>query len=162
MCASVLLSLIIFLSGCGPKKRVSPHPYGGSSSFSRLSNADRLRLRVLLEADSLIGTPYVWGGESPEGFDCSGLVYYCYLKQGVKLPRTTAGQKHVGRKVSRNRLKIGDLVLFKTGPRGGYHVGLYAGGDTFIHAPKRGKTVERQSLDSSYYQKHFHSARRVI
>ena len=161
--AGILLMIMVLLGGCGSRSSPYPQPVNRIDPLAGLSPADRVRMKVLWEAESQIGVPYMWGGESPEdGFDCSGLVYYCYLKQGIKLPRTTSGQKDIGLRVPRNQLRVGDLVLFKTRRRGGLHVGLYAGNDTFIHAPKQGKTVEVERLDQSYYQKYYYTARRII
>ena len=107
-------------------------------------------LRAVRIANRLTGIPYVWGGASPRsGFDCSGLVQYVYAKVGIHLPHYAAGQYGHGRKVSRGALKAGDLVFFS----GLGHVGIYAGGGKFIHAPRRGTTVRWSLLSShgSYY-----------
>ena len=107
-------------------------------------------LRAVQIANHLTGIPYRWGGASPRsGFDCSGLVQYVYAKVGIHLPHYAAGQYGHGRKVSRGALKAGDLVFFS----GLGHVGIYAGGGKFIHAPRRGTTVRWSLLSShgSYY-----------
>jgi len=107
-------------------------------------------LRAVQIANRLTGVPYRWGGSSPRaGFDCSGLVQYVYAKVGIRLPHYAAGQYGHGRRVSRGSLRAGDLVFFS----GLGHVGIYAGGGKFIHAPRRGTTVRWSRLSShgSYY-----------
>jgi peptidoglycan DL-endopeptidase CwlO len=107
-------------------------------------------LRAVQIANKLTGIPYRWGGASPRGgFDCSGLVQYVYGKVGIHLPHHAASQYGRGRRVARGSLRVGDLVFFS----GLGHVGIYAGGGKFIHAPRRGTTVRWSRLSShgSYY-----------
>ena len=114
------------------------------------------------ESRRYLGVPYRLGGIDPGGFDCSGLTYYVYHRMGLELPRSAAQQAAVGRRVRRGQLKAGDLVFFATGRgREVTHVGLYLGGRKFIHAPGQGKTVIISRLDSDYYSRAYHSARRV-
>ena len=108
----------------------------------------------------MLGKPYRFGGETPRGFDCSGLVYYSFGKTGVELPRDTRGQRHVGRKVQKHALRKGDLVFFDQEGKNASHVGIYLGDGTFVHAPSSGKHVRRDRLDAPYWQRHFDSARR--
>ena len=115
-----------------------------------------LGLRAVQIANHLTGVPYRWGGASPRaGFDCSGFVQYVYGRVGIELPHYAAGQYGHGRRVSRGALRAGDLVFFS----GLGHVGIYAGGGKFIHAPRRGTTVRWSRLSShgSYY-----GARRLL
>jgi len=101
-----------------------------------------LRIRAVRIAAQELGTPYRYGGMSPGGFDCSGLVAYVYGKLGVSLPHNAAAQYAYGRPVDRNHLRPGDLVFF----HGLGHVGLYIGRGRIIHAPQTGELVEIQSL----------------
>jgi cell wall-associated NlpC family hydrolase len=104
-----------------------------------------------------LGTPYVWGGASPGGFDCSGLVMYVYSQVGVSLPHSSYAQYGAGVPVSMSDLQPGDLVFFD----GLGHVGIYVGGGNFIHAPHTGDVVKISSL-SGWYASSFVGARRIL
>jgi cell wall-associated NlpC family hydrolase len=103
-----------------------------------------------------LGTPYVWGGASPAGFDCSGFTMYVYAQVGVSLPHNAAAQYGSGSPVSRGDLQPGDLVFFD----GLGHVGLYIGGGNFIHAPHTGDVVKISSL-TGWYAATYVGARRL-
>jgi cell wall-associated NlpC family hydrolase len=103
-----------------------------------------------------LGVQYVWGGSSPSGFDCSGLVAYVYAQVGVSLPHYTGALWNVGVPVSRSDLQPGDLVFFD----GLGHVGIYIGGNSFIHAPHTGDVVRISSI-SGWYADTYVGARRV-
>jgi len=109
------------------------------------------------------GAPYRRGSSLPSrGFDCSGLVYRVLMSNGIRPPRTSAGQYHLGTPVPRSELRPGDLVFFGGTYRSGIsHVGIYIGGNKFIHAAHPGKGVCITSLDSSYYRRRFVGARRI-
>ncbi|HEY6836934.1 MAG TPA: NlpC/P60 family protein [Gaiellaceae bacterium] len=107
-------------------------------------------------AMSFIGTPYVWGGASPSGFDCSGFTMYVYAHFGVSLPHNAAAQFGYGSPVPRNDLQPGDLVFFD----GLGHVGIYVGGNSFIHAPHTGDVVHVSSL-TGWYASTYVGARRL-
>jgi peptidoglycan DL-endopeptidase CwlO len=103
-----------------------------------------------------LGVPYVWGGASPGGFDCSGLVMYVFAQIGVSLPHSSYAQAGMGSPVSMSQLQPGDLIFFT----GASHVGIYIGGGQFIHAPHTGDVVKISSL-SGYYASAFYTARRI-
>lgn len=118
--------------------------------------------RLLVTAYSLLGTPYVYGGYSPErGFDCSGFVKYVYQTNfPVSLPSSAPLQYQVGVPLSRDELEPGDLVFFRHRSRG-WHVGMYVGDGSFVHAPRRRKTVTVAPLDSPYFRNTYVGARRI-
>ncbi len=108
-------------------------------------------------AESQLGKPYVWGGASPStGFDCSGLVMWSFAQIGVSLPHNAAAQYGYGSYVPRSDLQAGDLVFFD----GLGHVGIYVGGNTFIHAPHTGDVVKYSSL-TGWYASTYVGARRI-
>jgi peptidoglycan DL-endopeptidase CwlO len=119
---------------------------GKAHHHRRHSHAASLGERAVALARAELGVPYVWGGESPSGFDCSGLVQYVYSRLGVALPRVAADQYRAGRHVSRSDLRAGDLVFFDHLG----HVGIYMGGGRFIHAPHTGTVVQISSLTGWY------------
>jgi len=125
---------------------------------------DYLREQLLDTAAEFVGIRYKWGSASLEdGFDCSGLTMAVYQLNGLDLPRTSKSQFHTGRPVAKDELKKGDLVFFAT--RGGKritHVGIYAGNNTFIHAPRKGKRIETSSLSSKYFASRFMGARTYL
>ncbi len=127
----------------GPTGETSPPPaqYGG----------------VVGVAMRYLGVPYVWGGASPGGFDCSGLVSYAFSQVGVSLPHSSYALWNVGSAVSRDQLEPGDLVFFD----GLGHVGIYIGGGQFVHAPHTGDVVKISSLGESWYASTYVGARRV-
>lgn len=97
---------------------------------------------IVATASKYLGTPYKYGGNTPEGFDCSGFTSYVYKQCGVNIPRTSGGQGSYGNHIPRNQLEPGDIVSFPG------HVGIYVGSGNFIHSPSTGKTVEIQSLNN--------------
>ncbi|MGE5690602.1 MAG: NlpC/P60 family protein [Pseudomonadota bacterium] len=105
-----------------------------------------------------LGVPYRWGGASPSGFDCSGLVMYVYAQVGVSLPHYTGSLWGMGVPVSREDLQPGDLVFFN----GLGHMGIYAGGGSFVHAPHTGDVVKVSSLSDSWYAATYMGARRIL
>jgi cell wall-associated NlpC family hydrolase len=128
-----------------------------------LTKADREAL--LRYAKYFKGGKYVWGGTSPEGFDCSGYVQYLYKKHGVDLPRTAWSQSKRGEPVDLAHLEKGDLLFFLTDKKRGIpvtHVGIYIGNGEFIHAASRKKGIIISPITHGKYRNCFVSARRVI
>jgi cell wall-associated NlpC family hydrolase len=118
---------------------------------------------VVRTARSLIGAPYRWGGSSPAGFDCSGLVLYSYRKAGITgLPHSAAKLDAMAARVSLDQIQPGDLLFFQLeGPKTS-HVGIYLGNREFVHAPSGGKRVEKVGFDHVYWGKRLKRAGRLV
>ncbi|SAL44197.1 peptidase P60 [Caballeronia sordidicola] len=118
---------------------------------------------ILQKAETMIGVPYSWGGNTPEqGLDCSGFVRYVYQKAtGILLPRVSSQISRQGVAVSQTDLHPGDLVFFNTTRGTATHVGIYVGENQFIHAPKKGAFVRIESMKSAYWTRRYYGARRV-
>ena len=118
---------------------------------------------VLLNALSLTGIRYKYGGNSPEtGFDCSGFVRYVFNQAAnLTLPRSALEMSRLGVQVSKNELQPGDLVFFNTMKSAFSHVGIYVGDNRFIHSPSSGGAVRVENMQSSYWAKHFNGAKRI-
>ena len=128
-------------------------PSGGSASGDA----------VVSEANKYLGTPYIWGGSSPSGFDCSGFVYYVLKQLGFSPYRTPADQYNQGTYVEKGSLQPGDIVFFAgTYASGISHVGIYVGGGQFIHSPNSRSTVSYSDLTSGYWAQHYYGARRMV
>ena len=136
-----------------PKASYGPSPVSSSVPGDRYASVVGIAMRYL-------GTPYVFGGASPSGFDCSGLVMYVYAQVGVSLPHYTVAQYDYpdSVSVSRSQLEPGDLVFFA----GLGHVGIYVGGGNFIHAPHTGSVVRIDSLSEGWYASEYDGAKRIL
>ena len=154
-----LLALVALLTACAgnPPSQESSHPFPIVSG-----DADD----VVISAIGLEGTPYRYGGNTPEsGFDCSGLIGYVYRNAaGIALPRSTRDMINLRvPSVGRGDLQSGDLVFFATNGGGKVsHAGIYVGEGRFVHAPSSGGTVRLDSLDQAYWLKSFLKAKRVL
>lgn len=111
-------------------------------------------------AMGMLDVPYRRGGNTPQGFDCSGLVYYVYRQLGVQVGRSAQEQFRQAQPVTADNLKPGDLVFYRLGSKVVSHVGIYAGEGRFIHAPSRGKRVSYALMAEPYWQKRFVGAGR--
>lgn len=139
------VAAMLILSGCATPP---PAGHGIGTVHTGGSDARRQLIHVTRQA---IGTPYRYGGSSPDGFDCSGLVQFAHRQVGLDVPRTTASQWRHARTPDRRHLLPGDLLFFELGGRKDRHVAIYEGGGRFIHAPSSGKRVRRASLDNPYW-----------
>ena len=150
---SIAPALALMLGACATPSLAPPSP-----SSVRVAN------NILFHAIGLVGTPYRWGGNTPEsGFDCSGLVDYVFrTSAGVALPRRAADIADVDApKVGVDQLQSGDLLFFGNHHRVS-HVAIYVGNGRFVHAPNTGGTVRLDKLDGKYWRKHFLYAKRVL
>ncbi len=113
-------------------------------------------------AQSFRGVPYVYGGTTPKGFDCSGLVQFVFREVGVTLPRTARHQSRSGRAVTLRTMLRGDLIFFRIDRDIISHVGIYTGRGEFIHAPGTGKHIRTDSIDNPWWRQRVKSVRRVL
>ena len=167
LCVLALVCSMAF--GCAQKGSYKSDPYSTQAEqrFRRSyeaafdNNEQQGNQQLLRKARSAIGTPYVPGGMSPGGFDCSGFVCWAYKSVGVNLPRTAREQSVVGKRINNvDDMQVGDIVAFRH-PRRGYHTGIYVGDGKFIHSPHRRTTVRINSLDDPYFKGTFLGARRI-
>lgn len=150
---ALLLSGALVLSGCGSAHRVAESPAAATSSIGT---------EVAMRALSLLGTPYKWGGATPGGFDCSGLVRYVHEQIGIATPRTAAEQFEAAREVQLRNLAPGDLLFFRISGSRVSHVAIYTGEGRFIHAPQTGRPVELRTLDDEFYRPRLAGAGRLF
>jgi len=154
--AGLALTGLLALAGCAGTAPRAPAPSAGVVPVAPAATPAAapapvrgpLGARAAALARSFVGTPYRFGGDSPSGFDCSGLVFYVYRELGLSIPRTAAEQRAAAQHVDGDALEPGDLVFFST-PKD--HVGIYLGHGEFVHAPAHGRTVERARLDTPYF-----------
>ena len=116
--------------------------------------------QIVSTARTFMGVPYVFGGTTPNGFDCSGLVQYVFKMHGVNIPRLADEQYTLGKAAKVSQLSIGDLVFFTTYAAGVSHCGIYVGDGNFLHASSHGVRID--SLDNEYWKPRFVGARKVV
>ncbi len=145
-----LLCGMALYSGCAT---APPRPTGKYTAAAADKAADT--------ALSMVGRPYHYQGDSPEGFDCSGLVRYSYLSAGIDLPHGTGPLRQRTVPVRSRDMRKGDLVFFEQSGKKYSHVGILTNKHRFVHAPSTGKRVREESLDDLYWKKHFLGARRI-
>jgi murein DD-endopeptidase len=138
----------VLLAGCGGSSLVRGDP--------------TLQHRVVLEALGQVGRPYRYGGTSPDGFDCSGLVQYVYREAGISLPRTTVEQYKSGQRIKLRNLEPGDLLFYRFDRRPVDHVAIYLGDGQAVHAPANGRAVIVAAVDLPHWKKRYVDAVRVL
>ncbi len=144
----------LLLAGC------AQWPEPGTAAAVATPAQSAVGSRVVKLVQQQIGVPYLYGGDTPRGFDCSGLVEYVYAQTGVHLPRTAEGQYNHTPRVARDALQPGDILFFNSGSGNLMHVGIYIGSHWFVHAPEGGKPVSSARLDSDYWKGHYLGAGR--
>lgn len=157
--AVAALSTACAASGARPQPFPTARPVSGTVSPSEPGAGG---YEVTGTALALRGTPYRNGGADPNGFDCSGFVWYVFAQHGVALPRTVQDQYRVGDSIRPSELQAGDLVFFSTTSRGASHVGIVIGGDSFVHAPSSSGVVRVERLDASYWSSRYVGAKRIL
>jgi cell wall-associated NlpC family hydrolase len=183
----ILLSVLLLLPGCAPHRRgrppasdsvpdpvtaspardriVTPPAQDSPSTSTPRQDIDRTQHpsdQVCDMALSFTGVPYVYGGTTPKGFDCSGLVQYVYREVGVALPRTARDQARTGRAATLRTMLRGDLIFFRINRDVISHVGIYVGKGRFVHAPGTGKKIRTDSIDNGWWRQRVKAVRRVI
>lgn len=157
--ACVLIATLVAAGkvAAAPKKKIASHKRaharGGQVLGPHFTRGDK----AVAIARKMIGVPYRWGGSSPSGFDCSGLVMWAYGRLAVQLPHSSYELFRLGRQVGRWAMKPGDLVFFY----GAGHVGIYLGHGKFVHATHTGDHVRISSLKQGWYAQGFDGARRI-
>lgn len=146
------MAALCLLAACGS----SPPTGGAVSAVPAEIAANAANVAV-----DQLGRPYRYGGNSPAGFDCSGLVHFSFARAGYATPRSTATLRQASQPVSHRKLRPGDLLFFDQDGKKSSHVGIWIGDGRFVHAPSSGGRVRTDSLDSEYWQEHFVGARRL-
>jgi len=154
----ILLLSVILLTSCASIK----HSAQQLSAVIAPDSHDTSR-NLTSYAQSLVGTPYRYGGNSPDsGFDCSGFVGHVFRQSAnLDLPRSSQEMYRLGQPVEAEQLQPGDLVFYNTLRRAISHVGIYLGDDRFVHSPSSGGGVRVENMQTDYWRKHFNGARRV-
>jgi murein DD-endopeptidase len=142
---ALVLILVLALAGCASAPIASQN--SGAEHAAAL-------------AAKMVGKPYKYGGASPSGFDCSGLVQYSFRQAGIALPHNTVQQRSATRLVKVAELRRGDLLFFNQEGKKYGHVGIYLGDGKFVHAPSSGKSVRSDALSNPYWKKHLSEVRR--
>jgi murein DD-endopeptidase len=150
--ACLVITVVLF-QGCASSTEI-PEPASVRADKQVASNAT-------VYAKEMLGKPYRYAGDTPAGFDCSGLVKYSYGRAGITMPRDTQSQRQISVLISLRNLREGDLLFFDQEGKKTSHVGIYIGDGRFIHAPSSGGKVRTDSLSAEFWKKHFVEARRI-
>jgi murein DD-endopeptidase len=152
----VLLAGALVLAGCATAPpRPTGIPNGTVNDQSSTQDPGAIGPSLVTVAQRVLGAPYRFGGATEAGFDCSGLVFFAHRELGIPVARTARAQFETSRAVAREQLSLGDLVFFRLRDSVVDHVGIYAGDNRFIHAPRAGQSVRYDSLDLPYFATRF-------
>jgi len=151
---AVSAAIAVGLTGCSSAPRTPDATTGIAVA------ADPVRAQIVFTAMQMVGVPYQWGGSTPEGFDCSGLVQYAYSNAGLRLPRTAEAQLDASAPLTLENAQAGDLLFFRDGGHTS-HVAIYLGQGRFVHAPSTGGQVSLDSFGNAYWRMRFARAGRV-
>lgn len=164
-----LLALLLAVACASPTPplppRALPLPAAATAKppAAKHSRTADLRAQIVRNAEAMLGHPYRYGGASPAGFDCSGLVVYSYRRAGVSgLPRTARDLEARAQPIRLSQLRPGDLLFFHLDGAKARHVAIYVGDDQFIHAPSSGKGVELVAFDDVYWGRKLERAGRLL
>jgi len=146
---AVVISAALLACAGQPADKSRPETTDSASQVSRSVGQQAASIAV-----RQVGVPYRYGGNSPKGFDCSGLVHYSYLRAGKTVPRTTSQLWSGTSAVDRDDIRAGDILFFRIEGKMS-HVGMYVGDNRFVHAPSSGKIVSMETLSSNFYRSAF-------
>jgi len=149
----ILLTMMAMLAGCAGSPEIPEQ--------TTIRASDEVASKAVGYAREMLGKPYLYAGETPAGFDCSGLVKYSYGRAGISMPRDTQSQHRMSVLVSMHGLREGDLLFFDQEGKKKSHVGIYLGNGRFIHAPSSGGKVRTDSINQEFWKKHLVEARRI-
>ena len=160
---SLFLCLLTMITAARAEESVTPFASGLSTATDLIEQASSTVQDVLISALALTGTPYKYGGKSPEtGFDCSGFVKYVFQQAAnLTLPHGARAISQLGKSIPVDQLQPGDLVFFNTLKSAFSHVGIYIGDNRFVHAPSSGGGVHVVNMTDTYWAKRFNGARRI-
>ena len=158
--AALPLALLAACASAPVPRTHSPVP---GARAARAPDAASLQAQAAGEAEAQLGVSYRWGGDSQNGFDCSGLVVYSYAAAGLPgLPHSAAALERRARPVPLGALEPGDLLFFDLAGRQAAHVAIYLGDGAFVHAPSSGKSVERVPMDHPWWSRRLRRAGRLV
>lgn len=148
----LIATMALGAGACGSQQLAYDTPAAGQEPMVRTQHRATVGERAATIALDQVGVPYRYGGNSPAGFDCSGLVHYSYAGAGLAIPRTTTGLWQALAPVDARQMRTGDLLFFDIQGKMS-HVGMYLGGGRFVHAPSSGRVVTVERLDDAYYSR---------
>ena len=151
---ALLVAVTTGVAACASQEPVRGSTGQSSKPAVRTQHRSTVGERAAAVALQQVGVPYRYGGSSPAGFDCSGLVHFSYASVGLRIPRTTTGLWESLAPVDARQMRTGDLLFFNIEGKMS-HVGMYLGGSRFVHAPSSGRKVSVGSLDAPYYRTAF-------